>query len=375
MLIQLLWLLHGSEVPKDCIKAFFGKFENIDSYPLVAPGKGAYKIPPPYDDPRCLDWTFQGLATLIGNAIALACGREAIGTIVLVYANHGTPKGLEAGYGFLRQLDFTQWATQCTNSEKKFLVVLDACCSTVFATATMDHINRQLEQKHQTSKVPWIAANVGFITSATGICGRSTPMISRDATLVNLFGATPPSAAWASGFFTRSSMFLRQFNWLLTYGFETLHSKLTVREFVQRMNRRRFPAGHGFHAALVGGDGFASSEFKSFFKIRPLGVPDPAVPLPGWEELTVGDLIPALRLGRLYDDWGHLEEEEGEGEETDPVKEEELKEEEADSPLIPIHKVDGVVRRASPVLLSSAANLGPVFMAKLCIRDSPAEDD
>jgi hypothetical protein len=332
-----------------------------------------------------LNWDFKFLGALIGTAITLACSREEVGAIVLVYANHGTAGGLGAAQGFLRGSDFTQWMLTCALSERKFLVVLDACYSTVFATAALDHTKRELEQIQQMSKAAWIESNVGFITSAKGVCARSTSMISKDPDLVMSFGETPRGAEWVNGFFTRSSMFLRQFNWMLTYGFQTWHPKLTVREFVRRMNLRRFAEGHGFHASLVAGEGFGSSEFKSFFQIQPLGPPNPAAAVPGWPEITIGGLIPAARVGHLYDDVEQLEEEDGEEEER--VMEEEVVGQDVPDLeaavklgtvsylLIPIERVGSVVRRAGPAVLSSQANVSAELLHKLSVSHSSAHDE
>jgi hypothetical protein len=377
MLLQLLWFLYLGGVANEQIKAFFRRFGAIDGYPLVAPGKGPYKMPPPYDNEDCVDWTMANLGARITKVIAWACLADEIDHIVLVYSNHGPQQGLGAGHGLLSKDDFALWAIECARAGKQLLVVIDACFSTGFATDAMDFLRGKLAK--QAPLLDFVEKNVGFITSARGICARSTPMISKDRSLVNLFAPSPDRQdTWARGFFTRSSMFLRQFNWLLAYA--PPDPKLTLGQFVRQMNVRRFADGHGFYAALVGGSSFGSVQFNSFFPM-PLGTLDPTTEVPEWPEVTVGDLIPGAKLGHLYDDVRQLEEEDGEGEGEEGVEEEEPNEQ-APEPgtasflLIPIVRhADGTVGRAGRALLSEDLGLDFLFLSKLCVGHSTVEDE
>jgi hypothetical protein len=314
------------------------------------------------------------LELAITGAVAEACLLPGVRRIVLVYVNHEKGNELGSGGRLLTVHDFVQWGLQCAQGETEFLVVLEACYSTVFASAVRTRL-LQRAKKLKPDKRVFARDKVGFITSAKRICSRSIAMISKDDALVNLFEARGPEDEWARGFFHWSSMFLRQFNWLLAYGCgplsTPLHPALKVEECVARMNLRRFPDEHGFYASLVASEAFGSIEFKSFFPFQDFGILDPTRLIGDeWPGIKIGDLIPSPRLGRLFDDVCTLEEEDRvEGEEQAAGEEtpEEPPTGPADYLLIPIKQAaDGrPFQRDGPPVLASTLQPEPPFVRRL----------
>jgi hypothetical protein len=390
VLIQLPWLFSLAEVSPNDVRAFFGKFKRIPGRPLLAPGKGPYEIPAEYDNAQCINWRFDFMGEMIRRAIREACGRGDVGTVVLLYSNHGMKDNFP-----LKPDNFADWAEVCALRHKPFLAVLDACYSTVFAAAALESL--KYPYLESAAELDLFDRHVGFITSASGICARSTAMVSEDDGLVNLFGQKDPQEQWARGFFLRSSMFFRQFNWLLAYGFPldstppdappSLSARLAapasdrnmnIKQFVERMNLRCFPGGHGFHASLVAAEAFESQQFSSFFSIPPLGdlKPSTLIDASRWSGITIGDVIPAARLGRLCDDVSPLEEEEEEGEERVSGSEVVL-----DLPppgrclLIPIARADDGTIRLAPAILSGTLRPETPFVKKLCTIKVPGDGE
>jgi hypothetical protein len=114
--------------------------------------------------------------------------------------------------------EMSEWVRPCAASKTEFLVVLDACCSTILAGSVRAQMLRLAASLLTADQRAFAEKHVGFITSGKGGCARSTAMVSKDESLVNLFGVKAAPDDWARGFFQRSTMFLRQFNWLWPTG-------------------------------------------------------------------------------------------------------------------------------------------------------------
>jgi hypothetical protein len=306
MLIQLLWLLFLAGVKPTRVKVLYGQPQDLKDPPLLAPGKTPYQIPKDYadqKDPPCYQRVDAYMMVAISSAVAQACRLPGVHKIVLVYANHGSPVQVGGAGKVLRLQNFAQWGFQCAVANIEFLLVLDACCSTIFASSVWDTMRGLAPSMLSGEQWAFAEKHIGFITSASGVCTRSTAMISKDESLVNLFGAKEGEEEWARGLCHRSSMFLRQFNWLLAYGFGTfdraLHRDVTLQEFVTRMNLPCLC----FHASIVAHQDFGSIQLRSFFPFPQLGTLGPDRPMArDWPGVVLGDLIPSARLGRLWDD-------------------------------------------------------------------------
>jgi hypothetical protein len=278
---------------------------------------------------------------------------------------------------------FAQWGLQCARDNIEFLLVLDACYSTIFASSVRTRMLELAGGILNAAQCAFAEKHVGFITSARSSCARSIAMISTDESLVNLFGAKSPEEEWARGFLHRSTMFLRQFNWLLAYGFGTFAAPLdrdvNLSQFVVRMNMRCLPAGHGFHASLVADEGFGSIPLRSFFPFPRLGNLRPDQAMAAWPEVMLEDLIPSARLGRLFDDVGTLEGA-GVAEGDEKVAEEEAEEQggtfPADYLLIPIRRAgDNTVERAGATILSSQLVPESPIVQRLSGNEVPGADE
>jgi hypothetical protein len=306
-LIRLMWLLSFGQVAPEHIRALFAKVVTGDDWPLLEPRKGPLKIPEPYQDRY--DMTVPDLRHLIACVVHEAVAVPDVGTIVLLYANHGHPDKSVARDYELKPGDFAEWAMTCIDHNKGLLVVLNACSSTAFAREAWDAVTRHV-QKARPQALEFVKNNMGFITSGEGLCELSIPLISENESLVNLFGRKGELETWARGFYVRDSMFFRRFNWLLAYGFPPTATgpggpKLTIGQFVDMMND--LPGlPRGFTAAWVGTEeASASLEFSSFVPVPPLGDLRAADEVPGWPEVRIGDVIHG-RFGQLFDDVAQL---------------------------------------------------------------------
>jgi hypothetical protein len=315
-LIRVLWLLSFGKVEPKSIRPLFAKVVARDEWPLLEPGQCSYKIPEAYEER--INLTVPNLRRQIARAVDEAVHLRAVGTIVLLYSNHGRGDKLAGRDGVLEPDHFAEWAVNCVDAGKRLLMVLDACSSTDFAREAWKAITSTVAEIRPPEALAFVENNMGFITSGAGLCEQSIAMISEDERLVNLFDKKRDSEKWARGFFIPDSLFFRRFNWLLAYGFpssaerdsdtdpeaeatDTRSPRLTIKQFVDKMNDLR--VHRGFTAAWIGTEqAGASLEFTSLFPFPQLGGLRPADPVPDWPGVRVGDVIPDAAVGELFDD-------------------------------------------------------------------------
>jgi hypothetical protein len=181
--------LFWADVGEAYVTALFADIDDLTGWPCVAPGGAPYQVPPRYK--ALIDKSKskpKDLAFLISEAITKACSVPDVGSIVLVYLNHGNDEELGTGKKKLSVGAFVNWAQQCAGLDRRLLVVLDACMSTRFARRVMDKLRDRLKSDGREEFYRKVTELVGFITSGRRHCQRSVPLISADKDLVNLFG-------------------------------------------------------------------------------------------------------------------------------------------------------------------------------------------
>jgi hypothetical protein len=290
-LSRVLWLLSWRSVPPENVKPFMKKVDDMQNWPLRAPGQGSFQIPADYSGR--LDDRRDHIAGYVRAAIDDACRRADVRSIVLIYVDHGKRDLLEAApFGQIKPNDFDFWATICANAGKSFLTVIEACYSTIFAQQVWERMNRAGRAQAQ-----FLDRHVGFITSARGDSFTSAILVSRWPDLVNVFGTARIEQNLVNGFMIRNAMFSRRFHQLLAYGLPVDHNR-TVGQFVDMMKQASFLTSQVI-PEFVGGSEFAKIPFEFFFPGEPIVATSAA---PGWGDLTFGDVIPSEALGTLFDD-------------------------------------------------------------------------
>jgi hypothetical protein len=214
--------------------------------------------------------------------------------------DHGGEGGLgDAGEERLSISDFRGYADLAVMAGKHLLVIMDACHSTRFAR----EVWADLSAARGAASLDTVAQHVCFLTSAEGSCYNSLTVVSRDPSLVYLFDsmAYRSTVQLALGYRKHNSMFGRQLNWILAYGWPVGRAVRTT--FGELINAMNGPVDglYGFCAELVTrGTDWARSALEWFF---PIGKFAPTDPVRGWQgTATVEEVIPSPAMGILEDD-------------------------------------------------------------------------
>jgi hypothetical protein len=332
-LIQVLWQLWLSKVPRELVRAFAEKL-NLGSHkwPSARVGLPDLEPPPDYSDSISYDRS----ELVLDVTAAVEDLMKVADDVTFLYFNHGTPAAVRRWGQFFDDRAIWGWAMEAIhNPNKRLLFVLSACDSTLLARKVWGRLMRRArtdEEKHR------LAAYVGLLTVGTPRTVTSAILVSSDENLVYLFGlpgARSPDGL-ALGFRIHNPMFGRQLLWHWAYGLVP-GCGIQLGQFPGLLNSEsdfKHSPGvdatlcNGFHAEFVGA---ASGEFpappgsppvgpslcdlpiQDFF---PLGQHDETKPLAECgvpmtvdlhsirelAQLTVGQVIPNAAIGGQFDD-------------------------------------------------------------------------
>jgi hypothetical protein len=255
--------------------------------------------PPDYDNADTINTDRdQKLADLATIAVNILLDMEDVKRVVFVYLNHGAADALGGGNELFTVLSFVICARAAVKAQKPLLFVVGSCDSTSFAAAVWRNLVPQVANAEQF---------IGFLTSGDGDCFTSAMLLSRDASLVDVFDPQPDEPQvrdeLVPGYLITNSMFARQLLSLWVYRARELEGK-TLGDLADLMNDPEVPWHFGFQAAFRrGGTTFAHYQVDSFFPLQPITSETAIRGQPG---KTFGAAIPAKRMGEQFDDIGRF---------------------------------------------------------------------
>jgi hypothetical protein len=290
-LLRLMWILYLGGVNAADVTVFIAG--QACALPLRGPGLNPFEFPVEFWSQAITDRL--DLADSVAGHVALAISRNDVSGVVLVYLGDAQESALGEGTERVTVNNVCFWARLCAFTHRTFLGVFAGKCSTVFA----ETVWRVLTNCPRQEGAQLLSDYVGFITSSRDVYASSTPVVSRYLGVVELFGefAGPLPGGFLPGFYIRGSMFCRQLNRLLAYGFGC-SATTTVSDFVRLLNPRNVEQ-QGFWAEYVGGPGASLLPLSAFF---PVGTQQPTSEIHKGLPVQVKDLIAAEELGELVDD-------------------------------------------------------------------------
>jgi hypothetical protein len=310
-LLQWLWLLFAHGVPAKFVAAFLWPVLGESVWPKAGSGGVALTPPSPYDAEEPVEGGPEGatrksivmdrrdLLNCITTEIHRLCRDPEVESIGLVYMDHGSETVFgETDEETLTTSDFAGWASTTHATGKPLLVIIDACNSTKFAEQVWMKLGGR--QRKSNTMASSCASGFGILASGRRSTFSSATIVSKDPELVYPLDDPPEFVdGWVMGFKVNSSMFMRKLLWLLTYGLAD--KTVTLRDFVEELNKGKGRFSHGFQADLVtfSAAHFAATPLSMFF---PFDVVQGDTEMPDWAGVIFDQVIPSRRVGDLYDD-------------------------------------------------------------------------
>jgi hypothetical protein len=221
---------------------------------------------------------------------------------VFIYFDHGDEKRLGPDNASCDVDFFADLASIPLSEGCPILFVLGACYSRPFAQAVWDRLAGGKATQQVLEAMP---SCLGFLTSAPGNALTSAIVLSGEEELVYMITPGEKEGNFALGFRISNSMFGRQLLPLWTY-LLAADNAVTFKDFPALLNhqdefpdRADDPFVNGFDSAFLGGEAFGNYEVRSFL---PFALLSPDAPVPGLPGTTYAQVIPAERIGRLFED-------------------------------------------------------------------------
>jgi hypothetical protein len=278
---QFLNLLFQNGVPAKNVRAFLPK--TLDTPDSLSPHLGLpdLVIPTQYND--CIDDEIFGIKTRLAEAVNAFSSDPSIAGIALVCLCHGDDDGLKLPGR--DKFEVADMVDMCTNVTKPFLVILDACNSTRFASNT------------RFGMVFWhpdVRVDVGFLTAGCQETYNSAFIISTKTE-----NPVPLPSTRNVAFKRHHSMFSRSLLLELAYKLRE-GDATTLSNLPARMNVAGEEMKNGFEAAFqASSQAMSDMTVRFFFPWGPIGMKEMSLTDPNSPFRAA---IPIQEIGGLFDD-------------------------------------------------------------------------